>query len=459
MDLNNLKQSRRAVEGDEISRFFHSLLKCKFANCMIRGIQVNGIWYESQDLFKKFALEHFASRFKEHNPDRPSFRNALFRKLSVTDAAFLESPFSLEEVNGFNFNFIKSFWEVVKTKFWECIKHFEASSLIAKGCNPSFTVLIPKNSDPLDFLDYRPISLIGCVYKVISKILAKRLAKVISAIVGPNQSAFIVSMVASWLTKLSFLSDVMNQMGFGSKWINWMQSCLSLASVSVLINGSSTKEFNMERGLRQGDPLSLLLFLLVAEALQVTILDACNKGIFKGVRLANSLKINLEKSRLFGVGVSIEDVELVASSIGCVHDALPFIYLGLSVGKRMRFCDWWVEVVNRIRNRLSAWKTKSLSVGGRLTLIKSILGSLPFWIKWKSMLLDTDKGGLGIGSLLAKNLSLIGKWKWCFLTEKDALWRVVIKDFYGDDGGFRLPLNSARIRGVWCDILNATFNI
>nr|GEV71960.1 nucleotide-binding alpha-beta plait domain-containing protein [Tanacetum cinerariifolium] len=71
-------------------------------------------------------------------------------------------------------------------------------------------------------------------------------------------------------------------LSFGIKWRKWIASCLSSASISVLINGSPSKEFKMECGLRQGDPLSPFLFFLVIEALQVTIVDACNKGIFKG---------------------------------------------------------------------------------------------------------------------------------------------------------------------------------
>ncbi|PWA59083.1 RNA-directed DNA polymerase, eukaryota, Reverse transcriptase zinc-binding domain protein [Artemisia annua] len=209
-----------------------------------------------------------------------------------------------------------------------------------------------------------------------------------------------------------------------------------------------------------------------------------------------------------------EEVESVATSLGCSYGTLPFMYLGLPVGKKMHFCEGWGDVVNRLRNRLSAWKAKSLSVGGRLTLIKSILdeekaneegggvmkrheegwkslhvrlarhasifgvgvdteevesvatslgcsyGTLPFmylglpvgkkmhfcegwdgsrgisWVKWNSILLNHKMGGLGVGSLLAKNLGLIGKWKWRFLNEKEALWRKVIKEFYGENGGF-----------------------
>ncbi|GJZ67828.1 reverse transcriptase domain, reverse transcriptase zinc-binding domain protein [Tanacetum coccineum] len=207
-------------------------------------------------------------------------------------------------------------------------------------------------------------------------------------------------------------------MGFGSKWRNWIEACLSSASISVLVNGTPSKEFHMERGLRQGDPLSPFLFLLVVEALQVSILEACNKGLFKRVSLvgcgdnlsllqyaddalffgkwspsnannlililkcfeeASGLKVNLAKSRIFGVGLDIIEVEVVASSLGCLHGSIPFMYLGLPVGRKMSFFDSWGEVVNRVRNMLTAWKAKSLSIGGRLTLIKSVLGSIPVY--------------------------------------------------------------------------------
>ncbi|GJY72569.1 RNA-directed DNA polymerase, eukaryota, reverse transcriptase zinc-binding domain protein [Tanacetum coccineum] len=227
-----------------------------------------------------------------------------------------------------------------------------------------------------------------------------------------------------------FLHDIMAQMGFGVKWRKWIGSCLSSATISVLINGSPSKEFYMERGLRQGDPLSLLLFLLVVEALQ-----------------ASGLKVNLAKSRLFGVGVDIHEVELVASSINCSYGTLPFMYLGILVGKNMHFCNGWTEVIDRLRDRLSSWKAKNLSIGGRLTLVKSVLGSVPLYF------LSLFKAPLKV----IKKLESIrcrffwgfkdgdkGKWKWSFLIEGDALWRKVIKSFYGEDGGFNDSLRDGK---------------
>nr|GFC91674.1 LINE-1 reverse transcriptase like [Tanacetum cinerariifolium] len=72
-------------------------------------------------------------------------------------------------------------------------------------------------------------------------------------------------------------------MGFGNKWIRWVDTCLRSASMSILVNGSPSEEFGLERGIRQGDPLSSFLFILAAEGLNAIVSEAMEKGIFRGV--------------------------------------------------------------------------------------------------------------------------------------------------------------------------------
>ncbi|GKC82014.1 RNA-directed DNA polymerase, eukaryota, reverse transcriptase zinc-binding domain protein [Tanacetum coccineum] len=345
----------------------------------------------------------------------------MFLQLDQCDSSLLEAAFTLEEVkeavwacssvkspgpDGFNFKFIKRYWDLIKFEFFSFIKYFEKYGSLTRGCNSSFIVLILKNSDPLGIGDYRPISLIGCMYKVLAKLLATRLSKIIHKLIRPNQTAFLSRrqildgcLIANEIFNVAkaenlklllfkvdsekafdsvnwdFLIDIMHQMGFGPRWCKWIRACVSSTSISILLNGSPTREFTVERGLRQGDPLSPFLFLLVAEALQVMMIDACNKGIFKGLSLANDganisllqyaddalfmgewsksnahhlvhilswfyevsgLKINLAKIRIFGIGVHISEVESIARSINCSHDYMPFSYLGLPVGRIMR---------------------------------------------------------------------------------------------------------------------------
>lgn len=162
--------------------------------------------------------------------------------------------------------------------------------------NATFVALIPKKGDVVDVKDYRPISLFESVYKILTKILARRLKNVISKLVGPFQSAFIAgrqildsvlianecvdarlrSGEAGLICKLdlekafdhvnwNFLLYFLQRMGFGDKWRKWIEMCISTASFSILINRCPHRFFRSSKGLKQGDPLSPLLFIIVME--------------------------------------------------------------------------------------------------------------------------------------------------------------------------------------------------
>lgn len=88
-----------------------------------------------------------------------------------------------------------------------------------------------------------------------------------------------------------FLFDLLAKFGFGSKWLGWIKTCLSTASISILVNGSPTNEIQLERGLRQGDPLSPFLFNIVAEGLNKLLSRAKDMGLIRGAIVGpNGLK-------------------------------------------------------------------------------------------------------------------------------------------------------------------------
>nr|KAJ0210611.1 hypothetical protein LSAT_V11C400216830 [Lactuca sativa] len=523
---------------------------------------------------KEEAVKHFYAKFKESKPCRPTFTSLKFKKLPPENSLELEAPISFAEVrsavwmcgsdkspgpDGFSFAFLKKYWEVIGGDIYMAVKDFERSGTINKGCNSSFITLVPKSIDPNTFDDYRPISLLGSLYKIISKVLAERLKKAIPLVISDTQTAFIkdryildgpliVNEVISWLRKnkakafllkidfekafdclnWGFLESVMAQMEFGGKWRSWIQGCLSSARASVIVNGSATKKFSMERGIRQGDPLSPFLFILAAEGLNVAMEEVVEQRIFKGIslprsgpvlshlqyvddviflgawsisnaknlirilrcfELASGLKINMSKSKIYGIGVNNLEIELLARSIYCSVGCIPFSYLEMPVGAVMSRVSQWSSIINKFQSRLSKWKASSLSFGGRLTLCKAVLGSLGTyffslykapvkiintlesyrrrffwggstdknkmsWIAWDKVLASVVDGGLGVGSLKAQNLALLGKWWWRFKSNKKVLWKDVITAIYGKEGGFNAPSRARRKGFCWGTIVN-----
>jgi len=160
-----------------------------------------------------------------------------------------------------------------------------------KGCNASFVALVPKVRDPSTLEQYRPISLVGAMYKIITKLLANRIKKMLSSVIDESQSTFLkdrgildsVLMVNEVVENLrrggrsdmclkvdfekaydsvrwEFLYDMLHRLGFYNRWIMWIQGCLKSATVFVLVNGCPTEEFKLSRGLRQGDPLATFVF-------------------------------------------------------------------------------------------------------------------------------------------------------------------------------------------------------
>nr|GEU34258.1 RNA-directed DNA polymerase, eukaryota [Tanacetum cinerariifolium] len=131
------------------------------------------------------------------------------------------------------------------------------------------------------------------------------------------------------------------------------------AKASILVNGSPTNEFQFHCGLKQGDPLAPLLFILVMESLH--------------------LSFNRVVDAAFRCGVHTSDVSLAAASIGCLIMNNQFRYLGVMVGENMARHKAWSNVTLKLISHLSKWKTKTLSVGGRLTFLKSVLGASPLF--------------------------------------------------------------------------------
>ena len=94
----------------------------------------------------------------------------------------------------------------------------------------------------------------------------------------------------------------------------------------------------------------------------------------------SGLKVNLDKSSLYGIGVEASAVDAVADIIGCKAETIPATFLGLPVGRNMSSCLNWKPIIEKLEKKLSNWKARTMSVGGRHTLVNNVLGNLGnFW--------------------------------------------------------------------------------
>jgi hypothetical protein len=222
-----------------------------------------------------------------------------------------------------------------------------------------------------------------------------------------------------------FLEYMLYRFGFSDKWIEWIRVCVFADNLSVLVNGSPTKEIHIQKGLKQGDPLAPFLFLIVAEGfsgvmrrvvelgsfkgimvgrdpvlishLQYADDTLCIgeasvenlwtlKAIFRGFEMASGLKVNFWKSGLSGVNVSNVFLEMACSFLNCKRGSIPFKYLGLHIGANPRREVTWEPLLDHLRKRLFSWRNKHISLGGRIVMINAVLNSIPiFYLSYYKM--------------------------------------------------------------------------
>ncbi|GKV41725.1 hypothetical protein SLEP1_g49223 [Rubroshorea leprosula] len=208
-------------------------------------------------------------------------------------------------------------------------------------------------------------------------------------------------------------------MSFDDTWCRWIMECLSSSMISVLINGSPSRQFPVSKGLWQGDPLSLLLFLIVVEGLNGLISKAVEEGLYEGLKvsernltlthlqfaydnlifgkatdnnvwaakcilrafeLVSKRKINYNKSQIMGVHTNDEWFMKMAWLLNCKVGSLPFKYLRIPVGGNPRKLSFWHDLVESFKRKLSSWKSHHLSFGERITLLNSVLSSMSVFL-------------------------------------------------------------------------------
>ncbi|KAL6322576.1 hypothetical protein AAG906_009887 [Vitis piasezkii] len=419
-------------EGDNNTRFFHRMANVHSRRNWLSKLKVDDCWHTEESDLKNSVVGAFNKLYTEEGGWRPGVEGLPFMRLDSIEPEGLEVPFAEGEVpgpDGFTMAFWLFCWDLVKVEIMGFFKEFHERGRFVKSLNATFLVLVPKKGGAEDLKDFKPISLVGSLYKLLAKVLANRIKKVMGKVISESQNAFVEGRqildavlianeavdsrlkdnVGGVLCKLdiekaydhiswSFLLAVLKKMGFGERWIKWIDWCISTMKFSVLINGSPSGFFRSSRGLRQGDSLSPYLFVIAMEVFSSMLRRAISEGYLSGWR------------------VRLHNIEGLSLELGCKVGGLPSCYLGMPLGAAFNSLAMWDGVEERFCRRLVMWKRQKV----RLRLEK------------------IQRDFLWGGGALAQKPHLV-RWNLvCLEKRKEALWRRVISRKYDEEeGGWR----------------------
>ena len=230
-------------------------------------------------------------------------------------------PDSAPGPDGFTARFFSRCWDIIKYDLLKMVRNSQIHHKLGGSTNSSFLALIPKEIGASNFSRFRPISLCNTGYKLVTKIIANRIKKILSRIIAENQGGFIkgrrildnVILVqeaihSSFLRKEKgmvvkldlanafdrvnhdFLFAVMEKIGFSTELIGWIKGCIYSPWVAPLVNGRLTNFFQVSRGLRQGCPLSPLLYAIQASVFSFQLNNCLQDLSLPGLRMAHNVK-------------------------------------------------------------------------------------------------------------------------------------------------------------------------
>jgi len=457
-------------EGDRNTSYFHKQTQARNNYNYINEILwQDKLWTDPEDI-KEVAHSYFKELYAapdQEDVDLDAYPlSEIPQMITANENSILNRPISLKEIkdvvfkmspdkapgpDGFTPRFFIHCWDIIKKDLSKMIRRSQACTKIGGSTNSAFLALIPKEKGANQLSRFRPISLCNTGYKIITKIIANRLKKLLPKLIPENQGGFVhgrqildniilvQEAIHSSYTKKEqgmvikldlanafdrvrheFLFAVMQRFGFDNQFINWVKACIKAPWVAPLVNGRPANFFQASRGLRQGCPLSPLLYVLQASVLSYQLRYALHNRALSSIKIAPSVKevshtqfaddtlllgeANIQTARILKSELDIyklcsgSEINYNKSTIHGWHctprellqisrvlemEVTPtwekFIYLGVPIFKSSVKTAHWEPLIEKLKTKIQNWGANWLNRAGKLVLMNAVISSLPIY--------------------------------------------------------------------------------
>jgi len=543
-------------QGEKPTKYFYNLEKQRAkTNSMDSVRDDNDNEVTDPNTIKTVVTDFYTNLYKKDMIDmneQNQLLTNLSRKLNRTESQQCEGDLSLEEAtnaiqeakngkspgkDGLPPEFYKRFWDKLGPELVTVLNEGYEKGHLAPTQQESIIRLLYKKDDRTYLKNWRPISLLNADYKIATKILTNRLKRVLESLINEDQTCAIPNRDISNNLNLirdvldyterthetgillsldqekafdrvdrSLLHNVLRRFGFGPSFTRWISTIYAGASAQVICNGELTETIPLERGVRQGCPLSPALYVLVAEVLGETIrtdktitgflLPGAHGKEFRLAQYADDTTLYIKTDRSLQQVLNVVQRYENASGARLNKTKTEAMWLGQWSGrtdtphglkwvKKMRILgivfghgevetDNWSPKLAKLEKSLNVWRTRELSLIGKALIINTI-GASRFWYaarvlpvpKWvvlqyeklvwafiwktkvqpvarKTMIGPIQEGGIGMVDLATKSKALRASTIAKGACRANNNWHYMLKYFVGTQ--------LAQIRPVWAHL-------
>ena len=415
-----------------------------------------GIILNNKDSIEMYVEKYYEKLYKEETYDECKqkwFLDLIKDELNDLDKDTLGNEITEDEVlnaiKGLNSNkspgidgipaeFYVKFWDIIKIELMEMIRNVINGTLLSSSQRNAIITLLPKGGDLKLMKTWRPISLICCDVKIISKILANRIKPLMSNIISSNQYCVNGRTITDCNNELrdilyyygetkstgaiinldwekafdrvnwNFFIKIMKKMGFPENIINWVLVLHTNIQSVCMVNGNLTKPFNIKKGVRQGCPMSMLLYVIFQEPLykaisnsriiippslpskqvknvgyadDTSILVKNDEG-FLGVfnlldrfQKASNSKLNLRKTKIYGFGEWDNRINWPIKDVKIEMEYFTTLGITFSCKYDVALDKTWNMILNKIKNRIPLIRDNYFTLYQKSVIVNSLLSS------------------------------------------------------------------------------------